>query len=257
MKLIILTFSILISPLLFTQEETYRIDMILFKFLPNLDSKEKFKIPEVEFEESLLTLSSMKYPEFIEPPSLDLNYQFNDLFIEIKTPEIAVKNETNSEIVIKPKNRKFFEIDIGEEFSLISEVESLKKSRDYRVIGHFSWFQPIVEKDASTPIFVDSEKFKGSKIFGTLNIYKKRFLHSDFNFFLAEEVEGSEPQELKVLLKKEAPEEYIILSKEDSMKLNYQLSQSRKLKSGELHYIDHPKFGIIYRIIKTEKIDQS
>ena len=127
----------------------------------------------------------------------------------------------------------------------------------YRVIGHFSWFQPIVEKDVSTPIFVDSEKFKGSKIFGTLNIYKKRFLHSDFNFFLAEEVKGSEPQELKVLLKKEAPEEYIILSKEDSMKLNYQLSQSRKLKSGELHYIDHPKFGIIYRIIKTEKIDQS
>ena len=107
MKLIILTFSILVSPLLFTQEETYRIDMILFKFLPDLDSKEKFKIPEVEFEESLLTLSSMKYPEFIEPPSLDLNYQFNDLFIEINTPEIAVKNETNSEIVIKPKNRKF------------------------------------------------------------------------------------------------------------------------------------------------------
>ena len=41
------------------------------------------------------------------------------------------------------------------------------------------------------------------------------------------------------------------------MKLNYQLKQSRKLKSGELHYIDHPKFGIIYRIVKTEKIEQS
>ena len=104
---------------------------------------------------------------------------------------------------------------------------------------------------------IETEKFKGSKIFGTLNVYKKRFLHSDFNFFLADEVEESESQELRLFLTRESPEEYVILSKEDSMKLNYQLKQSRKLKSGELHYIDHPKFGIIYRIVKTEKIEQS
>ena len=108
----------------------------------------------------------------------------------------------------------------------------------------------------------DAKTLKSSKIgeleiTDLLNIYKKRFLHSDFNFFLADEVEESESQELRLFLTRESPEEYVILSKEDSMKLNYQLKQSRKLKSGELHYIDHPKFGIIYRIIKTEKIDQS
>ena len=156
-----------------------------------------------------------------------------------------------------PENRKFFEIDIGEKFSLASEVESFEKSRDYRVIGHFSWFQPIAEEDSSVPLLIETDKFKGSKIFGTLNVYKKRFLHSDFNFFLADEVEESESQELRLFLTRESPEEYVILSKEDSMKLNYQLKQSRKLKSGELHYIDHPKFGIIYRIVKTEKIEQS
>ena len=80
---------------------------------------------------------------------------------------------------------------------------------------------------------------------------------SDSSTSSADEVEESESQELKLFLTRESPEEYVILSKEDSMKLNYQLKQSRKLKSGELHYIDHPKFGIIYRIVKTEKIEQS
>ena len=171
--------------------------------------------------------------------------------------EIVAEEETDSKSVTKPENRKFFEIDIGEKFSLASEVESFEKSRDYRVIGHFSWFQPIAEEDSSIPLLIETDKFKGSKIFGTLNVYKKRFLHSDFNFFLADEVEESESQELRLFLTRESPEEYVILSKEDSMKLNYQLKQSRKLKSGELHYIDHPKFGIIYRIVKTEKIEQS
>ena len=64
-------------------------------------------------------------------------------------------------------------------------------------------------------------------------------------------------QELKVKLNKENLEEYEILTKEDSMKVTYQLTQSRKLKSGELHYIDHPKFGIIYRLVRAEKIEQS
>ena len=124
MKLIILTFSILVSPFLFAQENIYRIDIILFKFLPNLESKEKFKIPEAEFEENLFTLSSMKYPEFIDPLTLDLNYQFEELFIEISSPEIVAEEETDSKSVTKPENRKFFEIDIGEKFSLASEVES-------------------------------------------------------------------------------------------------------------------------------------
>ena len=101
MKLIILTISILISPSLFAQENIYRVDIILFKFLPNLESKEKFEIPEVKFEQNLHTLSSMKYPEFIEPIAFDLNYQFVDLFIEIASPEIVTKEVTNSESISK------------------------------------------------------------------------------------------------------------------------------------------------------------
>ena len=120
------------------------------------------------------------------------------------------------------------------------------------------------ERERERESFLVKEKNKNTQLhFKTkiaslyTNIYKKRFLHSDFNFYLAEKTEELDIQELKVKLNKENLEEYEILTKEDSMKVTYQLTQSRKLKSGELHYIDHPKFGIIYRLVKAEKIEHS
>ena len=259
MRQILIVLTFLICPSLFSENEDYiyRVDLILFKFLPNLNTNEEFDLPDFNFVEDLKTLSSMSYPEFIEPMSLDLNYDYSELFIEVDSPAMTVDENLESDSVVKPKNRDFFELDIGEEFSLLTEVKALQKSRDYRVIGHFSWFQQVVEEGLSSPLLIDTEIFKENKIFGTLNVYKKRFLHSDFNFYLAEKTEELDVQELKVKLNKENNEEYEILTKEDSMRVTYQLTQSRKLKSGELHHIDHPKFGIIYRLVKAEKIEQS
>lgn len=259
MKHIFIVLTVLMSPFLFSEKEDliYRVDLILFKFLPNLNNNEEFDPPNFNFIKELKTLSKMSYPKFIEPTLIDLNYEFSELFIEVDSPIIMEDETLKSEVVVKPKNRNFFELDVGEEFSLLTEVKALQKSRDYRVIGHFSWFQQVVEEELSSPLLIDTEVFKENKIFGTLNIYKKRFLHSDFNFYLAEKTEELDIQELKVKVNKENIEEYEILTKEDSMKVTYQLTQSRKLKSGELHHIDHPKFGIIYRLVKAGKIEQS
>ena len=240
-----------------TDEEIYRIDIILFKFLPDLDSNEIFEEPVLDLGNDLALLSSLQYPEFIEPPALDLQYPFQDFFIDVNSPQVEVEEEIESELVRKPKNRDFFQIDAGEKFSLSEEVDLFKRSRDYRVIGHYSWFQPVSIEESAKPLLIDSEIYKDNKIFGSLKIYKKRFLHTDFNFFLAETTIDSDFQNLTIPLEAETNEGYEVLSEKDSMKVTFQINQSRKLKSGELHYIDHPKFGIIYRIVKTEKIEPS
>lgn len=240
-----------------TDEEIYRIDIILFKFLPDLDSNEIFEEPVLDLGNDLALLSSLEYPKFIEPPALDLQYPFQDFFIDVNSPQVEVEEEIESELIRKPKNRDFFQIDAGEKFSLSEEVDLFKRSRDYRVIGHYSWFQPILTEESAKPLLIDSEIFKDNKIFGSLKIYKKRFLHTDFNFFLAETTTDLDFQNLTIPLEAETNEGYEVLSEKDSMKVTFQINQSRKLKSGELHYIDHPKFGIIYRIVKTEKIEPS
>ena len=91
-----------------TDEEIYRIDIILFKFLPDLDSNEIFEEPVLDLGNDLAFLSSLQYPEFIEPPALDLKYPFQDFFINVNSPQVEVEEEIESELVRKPKNRDFF-----------------------------------------------------------------------------------------------------------------------------------------------------
>ena len=122
MKQILIVLTFLICPSLFSENEDYiyRVDLILFKFLPNLNTNEEFDLPNFNFVEDLKTLSSMSYPEFIEPISLDLNYDYSELFIEVDSPAMIVDENLESDSVVKPKNRDFFELDIGEEFSLLT-----------------------------------------------------------------------------------------------------------------------------------------
>ena len=132
MRQILIVLTFLICPSLFSENEDYiyRVDLILFKFLPNLNTNEEFDLPDFNFVEDLKTLSSMSYPEFIEPISLDLNYDYSELFIEVDSPAMIVDENLESDSVVKPKNRDFFELDIGEEFSLLTEVKAFQKSRD-------------------------------------------------------------------------------------------------------------------------------
>ena len=111
MKQILIVLTFLICPSLFSENEDYiyRVDLILFKFLPNLNTNEEFDLPIFNFVEDLKTLSSMSYPEFIEPISLDLNYDYSELFIEVDSPAIIVDENLESDSVVKPKNRDFFE----------------------------------------------------------------------------------------------------------------------------------------------------
>ena len=116
MRQILIVLTFLICPSLFSENEDYiyRVDLILFKFLPNLNTNEEFDLPNFNFVEDLKTLSSMSYPEFIEPISLDLNYDYSELFIEVDSPAMIVDENLESDSVVKPKNRDFFELDIGE-----------------------------------------------------------------------------------------------------------------------------------------------
>ena len=65
LNLLFIFSSVLFSSFSFSDESIYRIDYIIFKFLPNIDSKEKFKTPEITFSDELINITDLKYPEFI------------------------------------------------------------------------------------------------------------------------------------------------------------------------------------------------
>lgn len=102
---------------------------------------------------------------------------------------------------------------------LSEEAKRVKGSRNFRYIGHASWIQEGLSREDAGYVNLDSW-LAGSGIQGTATVYLNRYLHLD-----------------------------VQLSKEET---NSQMSQKRRMRSKELHYIDHPKFGILAQITPVE-----
>ena len=110
----------------------------------------------------------------------------------------------------------------------------LEQDGRYRVLTHLHWVQTVDAKSVAKPVRVASVKpeDKPEELEGSIRFYMSRHLHLDVNLLFRETltVAGSGPR-TEV----------------------YRLSEQRKLKSQETHYFDHPKFGVLARVMPVEK----
>ncbi len=90
---------------------------------------------------------------------------------------------------------------------------ALKRSSAYRPLRHLAWVQPG-RSAKRAPVVAIGDNAE-DEIQGTVKVSLARFLHLDLNLVLRD---GDQ---------------------------KYQLQQSRRMRSNELHYIDHPMFGVI------------
>ena len=161
----------------------YRVDFIVLKHLEveEKDKEEKWQILEnLEFDDQLINLSSVTEPlvdlDFLKKIQLkdkySLNYQIqsNDTF-EDKT------KESTSNVVFEQLPFRFYE-KISFDSPVETIVKRLKLSRGYRVLFESSWYQPVFSKSNARPIYLESIDNE-DKIYGQLNIYKDRYLHSE------------------------------------------------------------------------------
>ena len=252
----------LLSINLFSEEQLYLVDLILIKYLPDFETKEKFLPPELDIPDNITFLTEFPYPKLeINSLPFNLQYKFQDLFMSVKIEEdsdLSVsEDETPSDIKSIPTlevNKSVFEIDSAREFSLSAEVSKIARSRDFRVISTKSWFQEIKDKDAAELIFIDSDFFKGTRIFGFFQLYKERFLHFNTKLYLSE-LDPLFTQEERLMVGKNLfnEEKELDVYEERNQKVLYEVVHSKKFRSGELHYVDHPKFGMLIKLTKAQK----
>ena len=263
LNLLFIFSSILFSSFSFSGESIYRIDYIIFKFLPNIDSKEKFKTPEITFSDELINITDLKYPEFIKPDSLNNNLPYQNLFQDISISRVInqsnLQEESTEDQVRMSKNQVFFQNDSGVDFAMEEIVQTLKRSKNYRVIDQNSWFQEIKDQSQAPAVLIKTKIDDGDIVVGEIKAYKKRFLHLDANLYFAEESTDPFSFEKIVILKEQFKKgEFVIneinLFENEELEFLYQINHSRKVRSKELHYIDHPKFGFIFQISPTKNI---
>ena len=252
----------------FLNDDEYRIDIIFIKYLKDENLKEIFKEPSVNFEKFFLVLDEFQYPSLDIIPT---NFKILDENESIDIP--FIKKETQRKIIQKniitrerEFPRKIFQLDKRDD-NLMKEFKDLiRRSRYFRFIGEQSWYQPIPTKDNSFEIFIDSNIERGSRIYGFIRPYKGRYLHSDVEIFLAEQIQENENSIVKNLDENIlTPEGFLFSEKEQSFQKKnltnlhdedlvpmFQLKESRRLKSGEINYFDHPKFGLLLLITKPD-----
>ena len=252
----------LLSINLISEEQLYLVDLILIKYLPDFETNEKFLPPELDIPDNITFLTEFPYPKLeINSLPFNLEYKFQDLFMSVKIEEdsdLSVsEDETPSDIESIPTlevDKSVFEIDSAREFSLSAEVSKIARSRDFRVISTKSWFQNIKDKDAAELIFIDSDFFKGTRIFGFFQLYKERFLHFNTKLYLSE-LDPLFTQDERLMVGKNVfnEEKELDIYEEKNQKVLYEVVHSKKFRSGELHYVDHPKFGMLIMLTKAQK----
>ena len=252
----------------FLNDDEYRIDIIFIKYLKDEDLKENFQNPLVNFDRFFVALDEFQYPNLdIVPTNFEIPKENQSIDIPFIKKEIQKKTVEKNIITRKREfPRQIFQIDKRDD-NLMKEFKDLiRRSRYFRFIGEQSWYQPIPSKDNSFEIFIDSSIERGSRIFGFLRPYKGRYLHTDIDIFLAEQtqedeiliIEESDNTNLNIegylfnntgqeLQKKSLPN----LQEEELIPI-FQLKESRRIRSGEINYFDHPKFGVLILITKPD-----
>ena len=174
-------------------------------------------------------------------------------------------------------------------------ANALRRDRRYRVLFHQAWRQPIVDRLEAPALLVDGGEQFGNyrELGGSVTFSVSRYLHLDTNLWLSQFIPnyGQQRQDWpelptrpsqrehqgNALLFDTATAEAGLWSQVNTAEEEYQtilaepyvlnevvtLQQSRRMRSGEVHYIDHPQLGLIVKITrfdphrKAESLDEA
>lgn len=139
-------------------------------------------------------------------------------------------------------------------YTLTGPARRLASSRGQRVLLHGRWLQPVPERNAPQSLLISAgerlpDQRNAHELQGTMEVTLGRYLHFRTHLLYRAPLLGREPLEaarppdapppaLGQALTRDALESAGVM----------QLLESRRLRSGEVHYLDHPKLGVLVRI---------
>ncbi|MEM6817908.1 MAG: CsiV family protein [Pseudomonadota bacterium] len=118
-----------------------------------------------------------------------------------------------------------------EQLDLAEAFERMRNSRDYKPLIHAGWRQPVYGKADATTLALERIADVPDELSAEASIYVERFLHLTLDLELAKP------------------------SADSLGSVIYRLDERRKMRSGETHFFDHPRFGAIAIINKPELVE--
>tara|TARA_Y100001935_G_scaffold254248_1_gene262633 strand:+ start:4572 stop:5465 length:894 start_codon:yes stop_codon:yes gene_type:complete len=212
---------------------------------------------EEEAREEYLNELSEKSALFQSPYDIEL--------LLFEQPKLKIKEDM--EIWPEIKEYPNFELAVGElnnpdidnpKIILLPESEhKLKKiipvlrNKGFYIHGHQMWRQDVGNKNNKTWFRVGSNRLDG-----IIHISKGRYLHINADFILDENQEINTGIDLQRGGSTFEDSLYDSITDVSDKKIQ-RIKLHRKMRGGELHYIDHPRIGLLIRSIKSEIKDEN
>jgi hypothetical protein len=166
-------------------------------------------------------------PSFGAPPSgASANYDIEVLVFETRLPEFeGAELWTRTG---KPTDSGAITMESAQPSGdFTTTMNAMRTDGRYRVLLHKRWTQPAESKSTGPAVQLLTAE---NDLTGTLKFYLARFLHVELNMLYQPQVGA------------------IGATENSAAAAGYLINEQRRVKSNELNYFDHPKFGVLVRV---------
>ena len=165
-------------------------------------------------------------------PEKESTYEIEVVVFENRLPELVgdemLTRDTASR-VRKLENVVTPDAAVSEPYLYPAITNLLEQDGHYRVLAHQHWQQTIDAKTIAKPVRIVGNN--PAELDGIIRFYMSRYLHLDVDLLFRQTAAGGDQRTEAV----------------------YRLTEQRKVKSQETHYFDHPKLGVLVRVMPLEK----
>ena len=221
----------------------YTVEVIVFAYAENVSVGTELFLPDViEAEHELLDIAD----DGAIPAFTDMADEVAEAVLEAAAEEA----ETRFEMVLL----------MQDELTMTDTLDRLDRLDAYEPLLHIGWTQTVLPRDETPSLDLREFGRPPEGLTGDFTLYLSRYLHLVVNLALdAPETEdavlqfGEEPMQGEPY-ESDGYEYYGRVLKPEPVyePLRFKINENRLFKSGEIRYYDHPKFGVVAKILRFE-----
>jgi hypothetical protein len=200
----------------------------------------------------LLLFSNLAYAKWYQVEMVVFEHLVADNSGELWNTDDVPDYSASVELGTEADGSNAFKMLPASRYKLGGVNKNLKLSSDYRPVHHVAWQQQELKKSRAKKVHIKNPE---AKINGTVNLRGGHLLHLDvdMSYFVDLYTEAvTSFTEENISIADEDVEE-IEVDEEIIMSGTYaQMKETRRIKLNELHYFDHPLFGVIMRVTRLE-----
>ena len=234
----------------------YTVELIVFAYAENISVGTEVFLPEVIEIEEVDPLGLGETGEEGEVPDDSV-----PTFTDTTVPEGLVEEEEEVEDTL-------FEMALllEDDLTMIDKLEHLDRLDAYEPLMHVGWTQTALTEEETPALDLREFGEPPEGLAGTLTLYLSRYLHLVVDLEL--DAPESEQERFNSARNFEEPvarynDRYDYESQDELgaplfeaepvyEPLRYQIIENRLFKNGEIRYYDHPKFGVIAKVLRYE-----